>query len=72
MTLEMKFREYKEQGLKKGRRQGIVKGMKRGFEKGSHNAKLENARNFIRMGFPIEKVAEGTGLTVDEIRQIKL
>ncbi|MBP5449577.1 MAG: Rpn family recombination-promoting nuclease/putative transposase [Spirochaetales bacterium] len=32
MTLEMKFREYKEQGLKKGRRQGIVKGMKRGCE----------------------------------------
>ncbi len=68
-----------KKGLEKGRKQGMKKGLKRGRaeglsqgrEEGSHSAKLETARNFLRMGFPAEKVAEGTGLSVEEIQNLK-
>jgi len=29
------------------------------------------AKSFLDMGFPIEKISEGTGLTVEEIKGIK-
>jgi len=60
-----------KQGLEKGRKQGMKKGLKRGLAEGSHAAKLETARNFLRMGFPAEKVAEGTGLSLEEIQNLK-
>ncbi|MBP5706489.1 MAG: Rpn family recombination-promoting nuclease/putative transposase [Spirochaetales bacterium] len=60
-----------KKGLEKGRKQGMKKGLKRGIAEGSHSAKLETARNFLRMGFPAEKVAEGTGLSVEEIQNLK-
>ena len=46
--------------------------MKKGYAKGSHRAKLENASNFLKMGLSIDQVAQGTGLTVEEIQKIKL
>ncbi|MBR6060830.1 MAG: hypothetical protein IKP67_02035, partial [Spirochaetales bacterium] len=60
-----------KKGLEKGRKQGMKKGLKRGLAEGSHAAKLETARNFLRMGFPAEKVAEGTGLSLEEIQKLK-
>ena len=46
------------------------KGEKIGFKKGSHTAKLEAARNFLRMGLSKEQVAQGTGLSVEEIQEL--
>jgi predicted transposase/invertase (TIGR01784 family) len=60
---------------REGEKRGIVigekRGRKQGIAEGSHSAKLETARNFLRMGFPAEKVAEGTGLSVEEIQNLK-
>ena len=92
MTLEMKYRDYLEEGwakgmekgmekglergmergMEKGMKKGLIKGMKKGYAKGSHRAKLENASNFLKMGLSIDQVAQGTGLTVEEIQKIKL
>ena len=47
------------------------RGIKKGWAEGSHTAKLEDARNFIRMGFPAEKVAQGTGLSLAEIQALR-
>ena len=60
---------------REGEKHGIAIGERRGREQGraegSHSAKLEDARNFLRMGFPAEKVAEGTGLSLEEIQKLK-
>ena len=60
-----------KKGLSQGRAEGITIGRKEGIAEGSHAAKLETARNFLRMGFPAEKVAEGTGLSLEEIQNLK-
>ena len=40
------------------------------FEKGEHKAKIETAKNLLAMGISIEQVAQGTGLSIDEIQKI--
>ena len=62
MTLELKYRDKMMEGLEKG----LAKGRK----EGSHAAKLDDARNFLAMGIPIEKVAQGTGLSIAEIQAL--
>ena len=53
-----------------GRSEGIAQGIRQGFADGSHQAKLETAKNFKRLGFAIDKIAEGTGLSVEEIEAL--
>ena len=67
MTLELKYRDKLMQGREEGRKQGI----EQGFAEGSLSAKLETARNFLRMGLSKEQVAQGTGLSVEEIQKLK-
>ena len=40
------------------------------FADGSHQAKLETAAAFKRFGFDIDKIAEGTGLSREEIEKL--
>ena len=56
---------------REGEKIGIAIGEKRGRAEGSHAKAIETARNFLRMGFPAEKVAEGTGLSLEEIQNLK-
>ena len=62
------------QGIAKGRRegvaQGIAQGRSEGFSDGSYQAKLETATAFKRLGIDIDKIAEGTGLTREEIEKL--
>ena len=59
-----------KKGLEKGRKQGMKKGLKQGIAEGSHAAKLETARNFLQMGLSKEQVAQGTGLSFEEIQKL--
>ncbi len=56
MTLGMKYDEFLQQGLAKGREQ----------------SKLETARNFIKMNFPLEQIAQGTGLSLEKVKELSL
>ena len=40
------------------------------FAEGTHQAKLETAKAFKQFGFDIAKIAEGTGLSVEEIKAL--
>ena len=40
------------------------------FADGSRQKALETAKNFKRLGFDIAKIAEGTGLSVEEIERL--
>ena len=45
-------------------------GRSEGFSDGAHQKALETAKNFKRLGFDIAKIAEGTGLSVEEIEAL--
>ena len=52
------------------REEGRLEGRREGFADGSRQKALETAKNFKRLGFDIAKIAEGTGLSVEEIERL--
>ncbi|SQC92162.1 Putative transposase, YhgA-like [Cedecea neteri] len=76
MTIAQKLEEKGlEKGLEKGRMEGRIEGIQlgeqRGIEKGRNEGKLEVARSLLKMGMSHESVLEATGLTADELAQIR-
>ena len=49
---------------------GIERGIEQGFSEGAYQTKLETAKAFKQLGFDIVKIAEGTGLSVEEIERL--
>ena len=49
---------------------GLAEGLAEGEKKGEHKKAIETARNFLKMGLSIEQVAQGTGLSVEEIKKL--
>ena len=47
------------------------RGYNAGVAQGAEQAKIETARNFIKMGFSLEQVAQGTGLTIEQVKEIQ-
>ena len=41
-----------------------------GLSQGRNEAKLETAKKFLAMGLSVEQVADGTGLSVEEIEKL--
>ena len=58
------------EGIEQGIEQGIEKGIQQGFSDGAYQTKLETAKAFKQLGFDIDKIAEGTGLSVEEIKAL--
>ena len=58
------------EGIERGIEQGIEQGIERGFSEGSYQTKRETAVAFKRLGIDITKIAEGTGLSVEEIEKL--
>ena len=56
--------------MQKGKEEGLAEGLKKGKEEGEYNAKIETAKNFLKMGLSIEQVANGTGLSIDEVKTL--
>ena len=52
------------------RRAGIQEGIQAGIAQGSYQKALETAAAFKRLGFDIAKIAEGTGLSREEIEKL--
>ena len=50
----------------------MEKGMKKGMEKGMNQRSLEIARNLLSLGLPVTQITQATGLTEEEIKQMKL
>ena len=56
--------------LKLCREEAREAGLSEGIAKGEHKKALETARNFLNMNIPPEKVASGTGLSIEEVLSI--
>ncbi len=58
-------------GKKEGLVQGYASGVSAGISQGEQQAKIETAKNFLQMGISIEQIAQGTGLSIDTIKNLK-
>lgn len=47
------------------------KGLQKGLQQGERNKAIENAKNFLNLGISVEIVAQGTGLSLEEVNRIK-
>ena len=74
MTLAYNLSLAAEKAAKKAREEGIAIGEERGISigitQGAREAKLETARKFLAMGLLVEQVADGTGLSPEEIEKL--
>jgi predicted transposase/invertase (TIGR01784 family) len=57
-------------GLEEGFAKGSTEGLSEGLTKGAFQAKRETARRFKNMGFSVDQIAEGTGLSPREIQSL--
>ena len=64
--------EGRAEGMEKGRAEGMEKGRAEGLEKGMNQRSLEIARNLLSLGLPVTQITQATGLTEEEIKQMKL
>ena len=55
----------------RGREEGEKVGLEKGLVEGEKKAKIESAKRFLSMGLSVEKVATGTGLSLEEIEKLK-
>ena len=58
--------------MEKGMKHGMEKGMKQGKEEGMNQRSLEIARKMLAKGMDETTVMDMTGLTAEEIKQMKL
>ena len=49
---------------------GYKEGVSDGISQGEHQKAIETAKKFLAMGISIEQVAQGTGLSIEEIKLI--
>ena len=63
-------RDARNDGWKAGIVQGLAEGKLLGLAEGSHQKALETARNLCSMGLSMEKIAQATGLAVQEVEKI--
>ena len=74
MTLMLRDQENIEKGIELGRAEGRAEGRSEGLEigreEGEKKERLKNARNFKKMGVPLDIIARATGLTIEEIESL--
>ena len=68
------FSAGEERGFSLGRNEGIAIGEERGISlgitQGEHKKAIETAKKFLSMGLSVEQVADGTGLSIEEIEKL--
>ena len=75
MYVSIMERKGIEKGIQLGRTEGIqlgrTEGIQLGRTEGIQLGRTETARNLLRMGLDLTKIAEATGLSLEEIQALK-
>lgn len=58
------------EGRAEGRAEGMAEGMAKGMAEGKTKAIIETAKRLLNMGLDMEQVAQGTGLSIEEVRKL--
>ena len=66
------YRKGFEAGVEQGTAESVEKGIEKGIEKGMNLRSLEIARKMLAQGMDEAMVMDMTGLTAEEIKQLKL
>ncbi len=68
----MLIAEYSyETDIKVQRREAYREGLAEGIEQGIEQTKIETAKKLFSMGLSLEQVAEGTGLPLEKVKELK-
>ena len=59
-----------DSGFTAGEEYGRKEGISIGLSQGAYQKAVETAKNFLAMGLSIEQVADGTGLSIEEIEKL--
>ena len=70
MTYTTRIAEAKSEAFEEGIAIGEERGRNEGISLGITQAKLETAKKFLSMGLSVEQVANGTGLSIEEIEKL--
>lgn len=70
-SIDTAKQEGKQEGLAEGMELGMKKGMKKGMEKGMNQKALDIARKMLSKGMEDATIMEITGLTREELMQLK-
>jgi len=68
MTTERDIQNY----ISYAREKGLEEGMEKGMEKGREEGRIEAARNMLAEGFSIDLVVKCTGLSIEQVKELKL
>ena len=49
----------------------FVENFKKGYAEGEKKAKIETARSLLSMGLTVEQIAQGTGLSIEDVEKLK-
>jgi predicted transposase/invertase (TIGR01784 family) len=60
-----------EQGLELGRQEGREEGRAEGRAEGLYQKSIETAQNLIKMGLSDEQIAQATGLSIEQIKNLR-
>ena len=66
LSMNLHDRDITRKAFAEGEALGIEKGLSQGAEQKA----IETAKNFLKLGLSIEKVAEGTGLTLEKVQEL--
>ena len=67
---EIALKEGEAKGFSIGIAQGEAKGFSEGISEGSYQKALETAKNLLDLGLSVANIAQATGLTEKEIKQL--
>ena len=70
-SIDTAKQEGKQEGLAEGMELGMKKGMKKGMEKGKNERSLEIAKTMLADGMEDATIMEITGLTREQLMQLK-
>ena len=67
-----KFAEGHAEGMAEGMAKGMAEGMVKGIAEGEKEAKEKMAANLLSLGVPLETIVQASGLSEEEILNLKL
>ena len=72
MTTERDIQNYISYAREKGLEEGMEKGMEKGREEGREEGRVEAAKNMLADEISIDLVAKYTGLSIEQVKELKL